>query len=71
MGTHEYHSVSFHGEEKKNIGTFRLKKVPYFLDEKKCLIWNSDKVSLPHFKKGSCQFLVKECAQILVNHIED
>ena len=23
------------------------------------------------FKKGSCQFLVKECAQILVNRLED
>ena len=23
------------------------------------------------FKKGSCQFLAKECAQVLVNHLED
>ena len=23
------------------------------------------------FKKGSCQFLAKECAQIFVNHLED
>ena len=23
------------------------------------------------FKKGSCQFLVKECAEVLVNRLED
>ena len=23
------------------------------------------------FKKGNCQFHVKECAQVLVNHLED
>ena len=24
-----------------------------------------------YFKKGSCQFLTKECAQVLVNHLEN
>ena len=28
-------------------------------------------VILSFFKKGICQFLAKDCAQVVVNHLED
>ena len=44
-----------------NILSWRL-IMKYFLQSFSPFLW---------FKKGSCQFLVKKCAQVLVNRLED
>ena len=44
-----------------NILSWRL-IMKYFLQSFSPFFW---------FKKGSCQFLTKECAQVLLNHLED